>query len=136
MNLGPDIQESPGVEMMGANLIINVGNDFCLNGSNMPPELLINCFHNDMFPIAQDPFPVASWTLNGVPQPDGANIFQLETVRPALNDRLQIINDQFTPVNDIIGTVECNLTNPFGFDTATSIISKFNEGGLIEITLL
>ena len=120
----------------GANRIINVSNDFCLNASNMPTELLINCFHNRSFTITQDPPPVAAWTLNGVPQPDGVNIFILDAGRPALNDRLQIFNDEITSsINDIIGTMVCNLTNPFGFDIATSIISKFNEGGLIEITL-
>ena len=121
----------------GANRIINIGNDFCLGGSNMPPELLINCFHNRSFPISEDPPPVGAWTLNGVPQPDGVNIFILDAGRPDLNDRLQIFNDELTTsINDIIGTTVCNLTNPFGFDTATSIISKFNdEEGLIEITL-
>ena len=123
----------------GANRIINIGNDFCLGGRNMPPELLINCYHNQSFPISQDPTaPVATWTLNGRAQPDEINIFVSDTARPDLNDRLQIFNDDATSsINDIIGTMVCNLTNPFGFDTATSIISKFNdEGGLIEITLI
>ena len=104
----------------------------------MPPELLINCYHNRSFPVSQYPPPVATWTLNGGAQPDGANIFVSGTTRPDLNERLQIFNDDLTSsINDIIGTVVCNLTNPFGFDTATSIISKFNdEGGLIEITLI
>ena len=105
----------------------------------MPPELLINCYHNQSFPISQDPtVPVATWTLNGRAQPDEINIFVSDTARPDLNDRLQIFNDDLTSsINDIIGTMVCNLTNPFGLDTATSIISKFNdEGGLIEITLI
>ena len=121
----------------GANRIINIGNGFCLGGRDMPPVLLINCFHNRSFPVAQDPPPVAAWTLNGVPQPDGVNIFILDAGRPDLNDRLQIFNDDdTTSINDIIGIMVCNLTNPFGFDIATSIISKFNdERGLIEITL-
>ena len=113
----------------GASRIINVGNDFCLGGSNMPPVLLINCFHNRSFPVAQDPPPVAAWTLNGGAQPDDTNnIFIAEGGRPDLNDRLRIFNDEITSsINDIIGTMVCNLTNPFGFDTATSIISKFND---------
>ena len=121
----------------GLNRIINVGNDFCFKGINMPPELLINCFHNRSFTIREDPPPFASWTLNGEALPDGFNIFIAEGGRPDLNDRLRIFNDVLSFPNDIIGTVVCNLTNPFGFDTATSVISKFNdEGELIEITLL
>ena len=121
----------------GANRIINIGNDFCLGGSNMPPVLSINCFHNRSFPVAQDPPPVAAWTLNGGAQPDLTNIFITEGGSPDIDDRLDIFNDEFTSsINDIIGTMVCNLTNPFGFDIATSIISKFNdERGLIEITL-
>ena len=122
----------------GANRIIHIGNDFCLGGSYMPPQLLINCYHNRSFPVTQDPPPVAAWTLNGRAQPDDVNIFVSDTARPDLNDRLQIFNDDATSsINDIIGTMVCNLTNSFGYDTATSIISKFNdEGGLIEITLI
>ena len=63
----------------GANRIINIGNDFCLGGRNMPPELLINCYHNRSFPVSQDPPPVATWTLNGRGQPDDVNIFVSDT---------------------------------------------------------
>jgi len=60
-------------------------------------------------------------------QPDGNNTFVFNNPdNPDQSDQLQIFNDGLTSsINDIIGIFMCNLTNPFGLDTATSIISKF-----------
>ena len=133
----PVIEDGPKVTMNPQGFpIINIGNDLCLGGTNMPPQLFINCCHNQNVSILGDPPPVASWTLNGGTLPDGTNIFVVDTARPDLNDQLQIFNnDTDSSINDIIGIFVCNLTNNFGSDTATSNISKyFNEERVITFS--
>ena len=105
--------------------VYNISNDFCILPS-MPEQFVIDCYHDTSFPIRPDPAPAAIWTLNGILQPDGANTFFLnEQSRIGKNGRLRIYNDDQTPdINDILGTYVCVLSNPFGSDTATTVVTK------------
>ena len=108
--------------------VYNISNDFCILPI-IPEQFFIDCYHDTIFPIRPDPAPEAIWTLNGISQPDTVNTFlQDEPLRIGTNDRLQIFNDDFTEdikiINDILGTYVCVLSNAFGSDTATTVVTK------------
>ena len=106
--------------------VYNISNDFCILPS-MPEQFFIDCYHDTSFPIRPDPAPAAIWTLNGISQPDSKNTFFLEDepFRIGTNGRLRIYNDDMTEdINDILGTYVCVLSNPFGSDTATTVVTK------------
>ena len=104
--------------------VYNISNDFCILPS-MPEQFFIDCYHDTSFPIRPDPAPAAIWTLNGISQPDNKNTFLLlESLRIGKNGRLQIYNDEGTEdINDILGTYVCVLSNPFGSETATTVVT-------------
>ena len=106
--------------------VYNISNDFCILPS-MPEQFFIDCYHDTSFPIRPDPAPAAIWTLNGISQPDSKNTFfqEDEPFRIGTNGRLRIYNDDMTEdINDILGTYVCVLSNPFGSDTATTVVTK------------
>ena len=104
--------------------VYNISNDFCILPS-MPEQFFIDCYHDTSFPIRPDPAPAAMWTLNGISQPDTVNtFFQDVTLRIGKNGRLRIYNDEGTEdINDILGTYVCVLSNPFGSETATTVVT-------------
>ena len=120
--VGPEIGTFIQVGTDIGRPVYNISNDFCILPS-MPEQFFIDCYHDTSFPIRPDPAPEAVWTLNGISQPDNRNTFlQDEPSNIGTNDRLQIFSDG--DINDILGTYVCVLSNAFGSDTATTVVTK------------